>query len=323
MTVTLRFLVRHGSVSMLNQLLDRLALNVDGDITSVNVAEAAATAAISVGDPGKFRAVMNHRSTAMASQTVKMVMLKDIVEKWKLRGTDRKEWTRLITDLFDTLVSGTIPSPNYLLRDACWEECIPAIEKLFERAKADPVLQKELMNPTGPGGMNPLDEVVVRGDVSLLRCLCQQDGIEAWLSNGGSDYWSILGRYCNLSPKVEILELLLDKFPCLLSERREVEETLVKFIICSRDSPDRVETAKLILKHTQATSVLVDVDELLACATWTSWPDMCQILIVDAHADARTVVKRSNSGRLELKGVASKTERINPTGCLMRSCWRR
>ena len=61
-----------------------------------------------------------------------------------------------------------------------------------------------------------------------------------------------------------------------------------------------MKIAKLLLQHTQATPRLVDLDEFLAYAARRIWQDMCRMLIVDAHAEARTVVKRSTSGRLEL-----------------------
>ena len=61
-----------------------------------------------------------------------------------------------------------------------------------------------------------------------------------------------------------------------------------------------VKVAKLLLQHAQATPGLVGVDELLAEAARVGRPDMCRMLIVDAHADARTVLK-SSSGGLEPK----------------------
>ena len=64
---------------------------------------------------------------------------------------------------------------------------------------------------------------------------------------------------------------------------------------------EAVKSAKLLLHHTQATPGLVDVDELLAEAVRSGRPDMCRMLLVDGHANARSVVKRSSSGGLELK----------------------
>ena len=91
-------------------------------------------------------------------------------------------------------------------------------EKISEQAKVDPAFQEQLMQPTD--GMGLLDKVASRGDVALLRYLCQQDCIKAHASNRGDDGENILAYYCYYRhPKVEIVELLLDKFPWLVSER--------------------------------------------------------------------------------------------------------
>ena len=119
-TATLSFLVSYRNVSMLNQLLDRLAPDGDGDRSTI---VAAATKAIRSRKPGLFRALINHQSTAMAMQTVEM--LKTFIDLWNwFSNDDRKEWAKLITGLFDTLASDTIPSPNYLLWEACVKQCI-------------------------------------------------------------------------------------------------------------------------------------------------------------------------------------------------------
>ena len=87
---------------------------------------------------------------------------------WRSFGNDdRKEWTRLIRGLFDKLASYTIPSPSYLLEVACFSKCMPAIEKIFERVKADPAFQEELMQPANR--MGPLGHTTWRGDVAALR----------------------------------------------------------------------------------------------------------------------------------------------------------
>ena len=98
---------------------------------------------------------------------------------------NREEWTKLITGLLDTLASDPgIPSPNYLLDKACGGGCMLVIEKIFELAKADPAFQEKLMQPTY-GMPGPLGNALLRGDVAILRYLCQQDGIEAHASNRG------------------------------------------------------------------------------------------------------------------------------------------
>ena len=211
-----------GNVLMLEQQLDRLAQNGDGDIRPI---VAAATTAIHCRNYGNLRALMNHRSTAMAMQTVEM--LKSLAFKhgivFNIHRDDLTEWTRLIRGLFDTLASDGIPSPNELLRDACVWLCMPIIEKLFEQAKADPAFQEQLMQPTNEKG--PLGEVAWRGangyrgdHVAILRYLCQQDGIEAHASNRKSCR-NALGC-CDADPKVEIIELLIDRFPWLAKRAR-------------------------------------------------------------------------------------------------------
>ena len=292
-------LAEFGNVSILEQLLDRLAPNGDGDRGSI---VDAATAAIHHGNPSNVRALMNHPSTAMAMQTVEM--LENFVKDWKywlISRDDLKEWTKLITDLFDVLASDTIPSPNYLLCWACCQQCMPAIEKIFERAKADRAFQEKLMQPTDEIG--PLGEAARRGDIKILRYLCQQDGIaEAHASNRDPrDGRNILG-YCCDNPKVEIIELLLNRFPWLASERGGGDKALMGIInFVSLRPSEGVKTAKLLLQHTQATPGLVDVDELLTVAVRRGWSEMCRMLIVDGHADPRAVVKRSSSGQLEFK----------------------
>ena len=296
----LNFFVHYGNVSMLEQLLDRLALDGDGDRRSI--VDAAKTA-IRRGSPSHFRALMNHPSTAMAMQTVEM--LEDFVGHWwGLLGRSRddlKEWTKLITDLFDALASDTISSPNYLILKACGDKCMPAIEKICERAKADPAFQEQLMQliPTDEIGL--LGVAVQTGNIEILRYLCQQDGIEAHASDRNILGRNILAYCCRFNPKMEIIEVLLDRFPWLVSERRGGDKALIEIIKCASRESESVKTAKFLLQHTQATPGLVDVDELLTEAVRGGWPDMCQMLIVDGHADARTVVKRSSSGRLELK----------------------
>ena len=305
-TSTLSFLALYGNVSMLDQLLDRLALNADGDRESI---VNAVKAAILRGNPGTFRALVNHQSTAMAMQRVKI--LEALVQKWwlvKLGRDNLKEWTRLVTGLFDTLASDTIPSPNSLLTEACAGGCMPIVEKIFEQAKANPAFQGQLMQPTN--GRGPLGGAVWSGDVEILRYLCQQDGIEAHASNRGDDNSLLNLASCPPYARVEIIELLLDKFPWLMSGRGGVDNELIRFITNTepvRQTSKAVNTAKFLLQHMQATpGLLVDVDMLLAKAAWAGWPEMCQMLIVDGHArdaDGRTptVVQASNSGQFELK----------------------
>ena len=110
--------------------------------------------------------------------------------------------------------------------------------------------------------------------------------------------------WCYYDIKVEMVQLLLDNFPRLVSEREGVDETLIQIIKTPFQTPEIVKIAKLILQHPQATPGLVggNVDKYLAEAVRSGWSDMCRMLVVDAHANAQTVVKRSTSGRLELKG---------------------
>ena len=99
-----------------------------------------------------------------------------------------------------------------------------------------------------------------------------------------------------------MIELLLNKFPWLASERGGGDEALISIINYSGHTSDNVKAAKLLLQRVQATPGLVDVDEVLAEAVRAGWPDVClMILIVDGHADVRKVIKRSSSGQLEFK----------------------
>ena len=96
----LNFLVDYGNASMLEQLLDRLAQNGDGDRSFI---VDAAERAMYHGNIGHFRALMNHRSTAIAMQTVEM--MEKFAEDWHwLLRVDREEWKNRIKGLFDTLV---------------------------------------------------------------------------------------------------------------------------------------------------------------------------------------------------------------------------
>ena len=204
-----------GSVSMLEQQLNRLAQNGDVDTRLI---VAAATTVIERGNPGNFQILMNHRSTAMAMQTVEM--LKSLIHGWKkfrLRSDDLAEWTRLIRGLFDTLASDTIPSPKELLQSACAVRirCIPAIEKLCERAKADPAFRKKLMQSTD--GIGPLGTVTRRGNVATLPYFCPQGGIKHYSSQHDRYGRPILDL---LSHKTGIIELLLGKNSWLYARTR-------------------------------------------------------------------------------------------------------
>ena len=291
----LNFLAAFGNVSMFNQLLDRLALNADGDRKSI---ANAGRHAIRCRNLGTFRALMNHQSTAMAMQTVEV--LRNFIGKWQkvcFHEGDKTEWTKLIAGLFDTLASDIISSPNYLLAKACYGKCMPIIEKLFERAKVDPAFQERLMQPTK--GRGPLGEAVWVGNVEILSYLCQHDGMKAHASKRDDDNNPL--ACCHAHPKVEVIELLLDKFPWLVSERGG-NELLIRIIKRGPYELNAVKTAKFLLQHMQATlGLLVDVDKLLAAAAWRGWADMCRMLVVDAHADGQTAVQVSNSGQLELK----------------------
>ena len=290
-----------GNASILEQQLDRLAQNGDVDRRLI---VPAAKMAIQYGNPGNLQTLMNHRTTATAIQTAEM--LEFLIENWEerfaSRSDDLTECTRLIRGLFDTLASSdTMPSPNYLLSTACEYCCMPVVQRLFEQAKADTTFQKKLMQPTG--GMGPLGEVAESGHVEILRYLCQQDGIEAHASNRDDRDRNILGTLSY--PTIEIIELLLDKFPWMANERGSGDKALIKII---RDldgigdhGSEEVKTAKLLLQHVQATPGLIDVDDLLFEATWHVWPDMCQMIILDGHADPQTVIKMSSSGQLELR----------------------
>ena len=290
----LKFLVQFGRVSMLEQLLDRLAQNGDGDRSFI---VDAAGVAIRYCNIGHFRALMNHRSTAKAMLTVEM--LGTFARHWlSLPVDDREEWAKLITGLFDTLASSdTIPPPNYLLDMACDGGCMPVIEKIFELAKADPAVQEKVMQPTD--GMGPLGKAFQWGDVAILRYLCQQDGIKAHASNRGEHGENILG--CGYQTTVEATQLLLDNFPWLLSEGGGGDEALIQIIKNSDWFLERhlEKIAKFILQHPQATFG-GNVDKYLAEAVRARNPEMCRMLIVDAHANAQTVVKGSSSGQLEL-----------------------
>ena len=272
-----------GNVTALEQQLDRLAQNSDGDRR--RIVAAAAKMVIKCKNLGNFQTLVNHRSTTMAMQTAEMLWF--FMKNWErfaFRSDNLTERTRLIGDLFETLASDTtsIPSPNYLLLYACVIQCMPVIIRLCEWAKADPAFQRQLMQPTG--GIGPLGDLALKGDVATLRYLCQQDGIEAHASNRDIFGGNILSTLS--CPKLEIIELLLDKFPWLASERGGGDEALRGIISLRKQTPDNLKAAKLLLQHVQATpGLVVDVDELLALAAWHEWHDMCQMLIVDGHAD--------------------------------------
>ena len=294
---TLCFLVEFGNVSMLNQLLDRLAQNGDGDRSAIIVA--AAETAIHHMNPGHFRALMDHRNTAMAIRTAEM--LDTLLQRLTIMASDddRRKWTGLVRGLFDTLASDAIPLPNYLLERACFARCMPLIQKIFERAKSYPAFQEQLMQPTND--MGPLGAVAEGGDFATLRYLCQQDGIKAHASNRDRSGSNILA-YCCENPKIEIIELLLDNFPWLVSQRGGGDVGLITIVGCDGErTSDSVKTVKLLLKHAQTTPGLVDVDELLALAARAGWPEMCRMLIIEGHADPQSVVQMSSSGRLELQ----------------------
>ena len=279
----------------------KLVPNGDGNRSDI---VDAASGAIAESNLDNFRTLMNHQSTAKAMKTVEM--LQEFIHHWTGLGSNNlKEWTKLITGLFDTLASAnTIPSPSCLLNTACEWVCMPIIEKLFERGKVDSAFQEQLLQPTD--GIGPLGNVAFEEDyVEVMRYLCQQDGIEAHASNRDANGWNFL-VYCWINPKVEIIKLLLHKFPWLVSERGGGDVALIQIIKSVRlhgrgCMSESVESAKLLLHHTQATPGLVDVDELLAEAVRFGCPDMCRMLLVDGHANARSVVKRSSSGPLELK----------------------
>ena len=141
----------------------------------------------------------------------------------------------------------------------------------------------------------------------MLRYLCQQDGIEAHASNQNDLGRNILADHCWYNPKVETIELLLDRFPWLVSEHGGCDRASIGIIKYSNErTSDNVKAVKLLLQHTQATPGLIDVEKFLNEATWEGWPDMCRMLIVDGHADAGKVFKVSSSGQLELKGYCFK-----------------
>ena len=211
-TCSLKFFVQYGNLSILEQLLDRLVPKGDENRRSI---VNAASRAIHDKDLCKFRTLMNHQSTAKAMKTCEM--LEDFTKNWVDLGSDNlKEWTKLITGLFDMLASDTTLSPNCLLTKACESACMPMIEKLFARAKADTGFQKQLLQPTyryykmGPFGAGA---VVEDGDFEVLRYLCQQDGIEAHASNRDTCGRNILA-YCHcFTPKVEIIEAARSGWP--------------------------------------------------------------------------------------------------------------
>ena len=62
---------------------------------------------------------------------------------------------------------------------------------------------------------------------------------------------------------------------------------MIQIIKSPWQGPERVKIAKLILQHPLAT-LSGNVDKYLAEAVRFYWPEMCQMLIVDASADART-----------------------------------
>ena len=296
-------LVHNGNASTLEQLLGKLALNAD-DSEDRRLIVAAASVAIhqGPGQLGNFRALMNHPSTKKAVQTVELL---EKILKMPFYDHGRKEWTKLFADLFDMMASDTIHSPNYLLEKACTNlHCMPAIEKIFERARTDPdpAFQERLMQPTN--GVGPLGAAILQDDVAAFRYMCQRDGIEAHASNRDDDgnLLALCCCCCCCCCNLEIIELLLDKFPWLVTEREGGEMALDSIFDFGPSTPDWVETAKRILQHPKANPGLVDeVDKFLFRAVQVGWPEMCQMLISDTHADARTVVKMSSSGRLELK----------------------
>ena len=100
---SLCLLAGFGNMSMLEEQLNRLAQNGDGD--NRRLIFAAATTAIWYGNLGHFRALMNHRSIAMASETVEI--LETFISVLGFFGQ--------ITGLYDDLESD-IPPPSSLLR---------------------------------------------------------------------------------------------------------------------------------------------------------------------------------------------------------------
>ena len=205
----LELLVYYGNSSIYEQLLDRLVPNADGDRRLI---VGTATRAIMENKLDHFRTLMNHQSTAKAMKTAEMLQM--FIRCWTRRdrfSDNLKEWTKLITGLFDMLVaSDTIPSPNDLLPTACQSGCMPIIEKLCERAKADRAFKKQLMRPTY--GIGPLC-TPIGDDIATLGYLCQQE-IEAHTSNRYT-HRMITPAYLDYKPQKKIFEQLLEKFPWL------------------------------------------------------------------------------------------------------------
>ena len=154
------------------------------------------------------------------------------------------------------------------------------------------------MQPTN--GVGPLGAAILKDDFAAFRYMCQQDGIEAHASNRDDD--GNLLALCCVHCNAEIIELLFDKFPWLVSGRGGGDMALDNIFTYGPHTPDMVETVKRILQHPKSAPGLVDeVDKFLFMAVQDGWPEMCQMLISDTHADAGTVVKMSSSGRPELK----------------------
>ena len=147
-----------------------------------------------------------------------------------------------------------------------------------------------------------LAAIARNADVATLRYLCQQDGIAAHASNRDHSGLNILAS-CYAYPNVEITRLLLAHFPWLARDPRAVRTALLWLIMRALShTPAAVDVTRLILQHALAPPpVLVDVDAFLAEAARAGWPDMCRMLIVDAHADARSVLAESSPGTLALK----------------------
>ena len=129
---------------------------------------------------------------------------------------------------------------------------------MFERGKTDTAFQEQLMQPTN--GMGLLSKIASNHDVASLRYLCQQDGMEAHAFNRDSNSGkNILAYYCCQfgHRKIEIIELLLDNFPWLLSERGGGDEAVRSSysVLCAgririaQDHDGRDETQELHLSR--------------------------------------------------------------------------
>lgn len=257
------------------------------------------------------------QNESVASKLRKGSFLCNIMAVWfrmkSEQQIDEDKWKELLEILVCRFCDGSAMSyewANTILCTAAREGCLPVIEKLFEKASAEPELTKAILADTEDRVYQSVGEAAFWGRAGTVQYLLTQDYVDVsthlhHLANSKSEYgpsrMNVL-HCAAMSGNAEVIRILVEAFPSGVNEQTKSGDTPLMKLVSTH--PTNLEATRTLIENGR-----VDVN-LSPGGTWYSplriavrsgKVEMCKLLVsYGAHVDEAIEIDEL-SGRPILK----------------------